>query len=94
MWLGVMDRIQAFGLALREARLRAGLSQEALAERADLHRNWVSLVERGKHAAALDSIFALADALELNAAHLIEQAEQRASEDNQQQMRRVTRRPR
>ena len=70
-----MDRIRAFGLALREARLRAGLSQEALAERADLHRNWVSLVERGKHPPALDSIFALADALGVSAAQLIEQAD-------------------
>lgn len=70
-----MNRVQAFGLAMRRARLHAGLSQEALAEKAGLHRNWISLVERGVHPAALDSIFAIADALGVSASALIRQAE-------------------
>lgn len=77
-----MERVRAFGRALREARLHAGLSQEALAERADLHRNWVSMIERGKHAPALDSIFALADALGIEAAKLVEQAERNVREQS------------
>jgi transcriptional regulator with XRE-family HTH domain len=43
-----MDRIAAFGQTVREARLAKGLSQEGLAEKANLHRNFISLVERGE----------------------------------------------
>lgn len=75
-----MDRVQAFGLAVRKARQRAGFSQEALAERAGLHRNWISLVERGLHPAALDSVFAMADALGVSAAALVEEAERTEQE--------------
>lgn len=76
-----MNRVEAFGLAVREARLSAGLSQEALAEKAGLHRNWISLIERGINPPALDSIFLVADALGTSAAVLLGAAERRANED-------------
>lgn len=66
-----MDRIAAFGQVVREARLAKGLTQEALAEKANLHRNFVSLIERGQSKIALDSLFALADALDMPASELL-----------------------
>lgn len=58
----------AFGDVLRHLRLRAGLTQEELAERAGLSARGISDLERGvrrsPHAATVD---ALADALELSA---------------------------
>jgi transcriptional regulator with XRE-family HTH domain len=51
-----------------------GLSQEQLAERAGLHRTYVSSVERGQRNVGLDNILDLAAALEVPAARLFEDA--------------------
>jgi transcriptional regulator with XRE-family HTH domain len=48
---------------MRRLRLLAGLSQEALAERAGLHRTYVSSIERGERNITLENIFRLAEAL-------------------------------
>jgi transcriptional regulator with XRE-family HTH domain len=54
----------AFGKIIREKRLLMGLSQEKLAEKADLHTNYVGSVERGERNIAIENIYALANALE------------------------------
>jgi len=54
----------AFGKIIREKRLILGLSQEKLAEKADLHTNYVGSVERGERNIAIENIYALANALE------------------------------
>jgi transcriptional regulator with XRE-family HTH domain len=51
------------GLKIRELRLSLALSQEELAERAGLHRNYVGGVERGERNIALLNIVAIARAL-------------------------------
>lgn len=60
-----------FGLALREARLEAGLSQEELSFRADVHTNYVSLLERGRKSPTLGVIVRLAEALSLEPEALV-----------------------
>jgi transcriptional regulator with XRE-family HTH domain len=55
---------QAFGSAVRDARLKKGFSQERLAERAGLHPTYVGMIERGVRNATLDVAAKLADALE------------------------------
>lgn len=65
----------AFGAVVRRERLRQGLSQEKLAELAGLHPNFVSLLERGKSASALDTIAALATALGRRPSQLVRAAE-------------------
>jgi len=52
------QRRQAFGERVRALRAARGLSQEALADRADLHRTYVGSVERGERNVSLDSIHA------------------------------------
>ena len=75
-----MNRLQAVGAAIREARLGQQLSQEKLAELAKLHRNVIGLVERSVSAPALDSLFAIADALGTSASKLVARAEELADE--------------
>ncbi len=71
----------AFGHVLRERRIAAGLSQEQLAEAADLHRNYVGLVERGKNSPSLAAIASLAAALRIQASELLREAERRVSNE-------------
>lgn len=56
---------------MRELRLKRDLSQEKLAEMADLHRNYVGVLERGGQSASLDAICKLAAALKVKAAELL-----------------------
>lgn len=51
---------------LKKYRTAIGLSQEAFAERAGLHRTYISAIERGKRSIALDNVQKIADALEID----------------------------
>jgi transcriptional regulator with XRE-family HTH domain len=62
----------SFGKQVRKLRLERGLSQENLAELANLHRNYVGGVERGERNIAIINIVALAHALRVKPAKLLE----------------------
>lgn len=66
------DPRTVLGKRVRQLRLRRGLSQEKLAELADLHRNYVGGVERGERNVALLNIVAIAHALKVKPAKLLE----------------------
>ena len=66
--------LREFGARVRELRELGGLSQEALAHRAALHRTYVGSVERGERNISLANIQALADALEVDVRQLFEGA--------------------
>ena len=63
--------LTAFGEALRKFRLDAGLSQEELAARAELHRTYVGDVERGERNVTIATIEKLAKALRVGMKDLI-----------------------
>ena len=67
-------RRQAFGRRLRALRRERDWSQETLAAAAGLHRTYVGGIERGERNCALDNIYRLADALEVDAAALVSEA--------------------
>jgi transcriptional regulator with XRE-family HTH domain len=55
----------AFGKVLREYRERAGLSQESLADAAELDRTFIGMLERGQRQPTLESLFRIAAALKV-----------------------------
>jgi DNA-binding XRE family transcriptional regulator len=64
-------RARTFGKNLREARRTASLSQEELAERADVDRSAISVYERGRREPNLRTIVKLAHALEISTETLV-----------------------
>lgn len=65
-----LDLKRRFGTSVRAWRGRRGISQEELAERAGLHRTYVSDIERGARNVSLESIEKLASALEISVSTL------------------------
>lgn len=60
-----MDIIKVFSFNLKKYRTSLGISQEAFAEKAGLHRTYISAIECGKRSIALDNVQKIADALEI-----------------------------
>ncbi|MBS0210345.1 MAG: helix-turn-helix transcriptional regulator [Planctomycetes bacterium] len=60
-----------FGDNLRKVRKSRGLSQEGLADKAALHRTYISSVERGERNVTLETIEKLAKALGVPMTRLI-----------------------
>jgi len=56
---------------LRRLRQKRGLSQEELADRAGLNRNYVGMIEREENAPTVDALEQLAKALDINVAELL-----------------------
>jgi len=71
----IPDReLQPIGLAIQAKRLELNLSQEALAEKAKLHRTYISLIERKSCNISMRIFMELAQALELGPTELLELA--------------------
>lgn len=62
-----------FGAQLRRLRTDQGLSQEAFADRAYLHRTYLGGVERGERNVSLDNIAKIAIALGVSLSELFSQ---------------------
>ncbi len=65
------------GAAIRERRQATGLSQEALAEKARLHRTYIGMVERAERNVSVDKLDQIATALAVRASALLLQAERK-----------------
>lgn len=63
------------GKVIRRHRQGAGLSQEALADEAGLHRTYISLVERGRRNVSVDALAQIAEALGTYPSRLLAEAE-------------------
>lgn len=66
---------ETFGEVIRRRRKEIALGQEALADKAGLHRTHVSLLERGQRMPTLGVIKKLADGLETTMANLLDEVE-------------------
>lgn len=65
----------SFGRAVRKVRLKKGLSQEQLADVAEIHRTYIGDVERGTRNIALVNMSRIANALDLPLSKLIAEME-------------------
>lgn len=65
------DALVQLGKRIRELRADRGLSQEALADLAELDRTYISSIERGHRNASLLTLHRIAEALEVEPVELV-----------------------
>jgi transcriptional regulator with XRE-family HTH domain len=63
----------AFGHTLQRFRLAAGVTQEDLGFRAELHRTYISLLERGLRTPTIDTLFRLCEALSVEPSEFLKE---------------------
>ena len=63
--------LQQLGRSLKLHRVKAGLTQEQLADRAGMHRTFIGLVERGESGLSVERLVDLAAALSVEPADLL-----------------------
>jgi XRE family transcriptional regulator, regulator of sulfur utilization len=68
---GSLRHQKIIGEAIRRCRKRAGLSQERLAEKADLHPVYIGELERGEEAASVCALARIAKALGVRVRDLV-----------------------
>lgn len=61
-----MDILQVFSNNVRKYRIQCQLSQEQLADRAGLHRTYISAIECGRRSISLENIQRIANALKVD----------------------------
>jgi transcriptional regulator with XRE-family HTH domain len=69
---GMRDVLVQLGRRIRSMREERGISQEALADLADIHRNYISQIEGGKRNLSFYNVVKLARALRISPAKLVE----------------------
>ena len=69
--LAIQKHRRLLGEAIRAARKEAGLSQEKLAEKADLSTVFISRIERGKESPTVDNLAKVARALGVRVRKLV-----------------------
>lgn len=72
-----MNIIEVFSSNVRFYRMKLKLSQEALAEKANLHRTYISDIERGQRNVSLENIYNIAVALEIEPYILLQKTDER-----------------
>lgn len=72
-----MEPDQAFGQALRNLRTKRKWTQTDLALRADVDRNYVSLIELGRNSPSVRMMLRLCDALDITPSDMLKDVERR-----------------
>ena len=78
-----MEKIEKIlGVVVREFRERLGISQEAFAQKAGIHRTYASSIELGKHQISIAIASRVADALEMPLSRLFRAVEKHAATED------------
>lgn len=62
---------KVLGENIRTHRRNVGLSQEKLAEKSDLHRNYIGDIERGEENVSVDTLIRIATSLNVSLSDLV-----------------------
>lgn len=73
-----MEPDKALGQALRSLRTARKWSQIDLALRADVDRNYISLIELGRNSPSVRMLFRLCEALDISPSEFLREVERRA----------------
>ena len=65
------NTLKKFGKRVREERIKQKLSQEQLAEKADVHRTYIGMIERAEKNLTLKNIEKIAKALKVSISDLM-----------------------
>ena len=63
--------LQKFGVKLQKVRKSQGVSQEELAAKLFMHRNYVGMIERGERNPTVRTLYKLAKALKVDSSDLL-----------------------
>lgn len=66
------DILIKFGHRIRDERTKQGLSQEELADKANVHRTYIGMIERAEKNITLGNIKKIADALNIKISDLLQ----------------------
>ncbi|MHA3772636.1 helix-turn-helix domain-containing protein [Verrucomicrobiota bacterium sgz303538] len=69
---------KAFASVLKSLRAEKGLSQEELGFRANLHRTYISQLERGQKSPTLDSVSEICAVLDIRVSELLRRVEEQS----------------
>ncbi len=76
---------KAFGYVIGQLRADRGISQEQLSGLAGISRSHLAMIERGRRVIRMDTLFKIADALEISPCVLIEKTQAIMEEENHRQ---------
>ena len=71
------------GMRIRFLRMQKGVSQEDLAELAEVSRVYISNIERGEKGASLDAVISIAAALNVSVGDILEGIQTTDGDDNE-----------
>lgn len=63
--------LKKFGEKVQKVRKSKGISQEKLADKIALHRNYVGMIERGERNPTIRTLYKLSKALQANSSELL-----------------------
>lgn len=63
--------LTSLGTAIRDRRIALGLSQETLADKADLHRTYIGMVERAERNITILNLLKICMALDISMSELL-----------------------
>lgn len=69
--MSIKRRLRALGKRIKDFRIEKEFSQEKLAEKADMSREHLSCIERGKHPINIANLYKIADAFEVDIKELL-----------------------